>query len=219
MIERGAKVNGVRNDLGQTPLIAAFSSVSPMSRDCIRYLIRYGAEVNLSTPQWELPIILAVVRRSQRILKLLDEYGADPNSCAKDGHTAFQLAVKTGHADTVRCLVRAGADINVVNEHLGPAAILAVQTNNKNLLHVLVRGGIDLGMVDDIGRTAMDYAAEGHMLKRRGFDALVRIIKSGDLPPPRRKKRTRREQRLAKRTWEPQKEHKKVKTYSVDTFI
>jgi ankyrin repeat protein len=91
--------------LGQ-PLIGAVQAGTLKS---VKLLVKYGADVNVSSKYGETPLQAAVSTGSADIAAFLLASHADPNAATPDG-TPLMIAVKGCRVALVRLLLDAGAD-------------------------------------------------------------------------------------------------------------
>jgi ankyrin repeat protein len=114
--------DGDNPDTGQeTPLIRA---IKLGKMECLRILLKSGANPNLSYEQGRTPLLAAMEPDSpggasgQEIVHLLLKAGADVNAVNREGHCAIMLAIDrsvwSGRFEEIRMLLKAGARLNQV---------------------------------------------------------------------------------------------------------
>ncbi|XP_054976717.1 ankyrin repeat and SOCS box protein 1 [Sorex araneus] len=87
--------------------------------DCVDFLIRKGAEVDLVDVKGQTALYMAVVNGHLESARILLEAGADPNGSRHHCSTPVYHAARVGRADILQVLVRYGADVDV-SHHLSP---------------------------------------------------------------------------------------------------
>ncbi|XP_006866850.1 PREDICTED: ankyrin repeat and SOCS box protein 1 [Chrysochloris asiatica] len=89
--------------------------------DCVDFLIRKGAEVDLVDVKGQTALYVAVVNGHLESAQILLEAGADPNGSRHHRSSPVYHASRVGRADILRALIRYGADVDV-NHQLTPEA-------------------------------------------------------------------------------------------------
>ncbi|EGW10931.1 Ankyrin repeat and SOCS box protein 1 [Cricetulus griseus] len=87
--------------------------------NCVDFLIRKGAEVDLVDVKGQTALYVAVVNGHLESTKILLEAGADPNGSRHHRSTPVYHASRVGRDDILKALIRYGADVDV-NHHLTP---------------------------------------------------------------------------------------------------
>ncbi|XP_004386558.1 ankyrin repeat and SOCS box protein 1 [Trichechus manatus latirostris] len=87
--------------------------------NCVDFLIRKGAEVDLVDVKGQTALYVAVVNGHLESAQILLEAGADPNGSRHHRSTPVYHAARVGRADILKALIRYGADVDV-NHHLTP---------------------------------------------------------------------------------------------------
>lgn len=87
--------------------------------NCVDFLIRKGAEVDLVDVKGQTALYVAVVNGHLESTQILLEAGADPNGSRHHRSTPVYHASRVGRADILQALIRYGADVDV-NHHLTP---------------------------------------------------------------------------------------------------
>jgi ankyrin repeat protein len=122
-------------------------------------LIRLGVNVNGKNNE---PILLAIMRRDDEIVKALLDKGAMVPflSVRGGGGTIIFDAVKHDHVYALILILNAGADIDAVDSN-GDNALLYAMKNNFSLgvIRELIQNGINLHAVDKEGNNALHLAA------------------------------------------------------------
>lgn len=99
-----------RNDIGQTPLIAAASLDSVAAYGLVKALLDFGADPDAVNDSGSSPLHRAVSAGNLAVVKLLLERGADPNAeRAGAGVTPLLTAYVQGRFGIVETLKEAGA--------------------------------------------------------------------------------------------------------------
>jgi ankyrin repeat protein len=125
-----------------------------------KLLIAHGADVEaVSEQQGSRPLHLAVDANSIKVLRLLIQVGADIESTDDLGQRPLYRAA-TRHPEAVEILLDSGAEIDAREEvyHRTPL-IVAAYKGCLGCARYLVRRGADINARDDLGKTALWYAA------------------------------------------------------------
>ncbi|MGM0420440.1 MAG: ankyrin repeat domain-containing protein [Bacillota bacterium] len=173
LIEAGAAVN-VRNDQGETPLIAAARyNPNPL---VVMVLIENGAIIEARDNSGRSALYNAArYNDSLVVLRTLINYGAAVNVVANDGTTPLLAAAEAGHDDKIRILVRAGARINQRDSQGRTVLhILSLKSDRLHTFRILVQAGANLDSQDHQGRTPLHYA-----VARRSMGAARYLLQQG----------------------------------------
>ncbi|XP_059559731.1 ankyrin repeat and SOCS box protein 1 isoform X5 [Myotis daubentonii] len=87
--------------------------------NCVDFLIRKGAEVDLVDVKGQTALYVAVVNGHLESAQILLEAGADPNGSRHHRSTPVYHASRVGRADILKALIRYGADVDI-NHHIFP---------------------------------------------------------------------------------------------------
>ena len=94
-------------------------AADPESAAKARLLLRYGADVNLGTANFDqTPLMSAAGSGSVPLVRLFLKAGAEINHQDRYGETALFQAIQEEHLAVVRVLLEAGADVNL-KDHQG----------------------------------------------------------------------------------------------------
>jgi ankyrin repeat protein len=141
-LARNADVNAAQVD-GTTALHWA---VERDDVELAELLLTAGARVSARTREGVMPLQLAAINGSARMLGRLIRSGADPNApLTPAGDTALMLAARTGKTDAVRVLLEARADVNAKESWGGTTALMwAVAQGHAEAVRLLIAAGADL---------------------------------------------------------------------------
>lgn len=81
--------------------------------NCVDFLIRKGAEVDLVDVKGQTALYVAVVNGHLESAQILLEAGADPNGSRHHRSTPVYHASRVGRADILKALIRYGADVDI----------------------------------------------------------------------------------------------------------
>lgn len=103
----------------------------------------------------------------EQAVKLLLDAGFDPNQRDCHGHSALRLAAMSSHSPmTLRMLLSAGMDPHERDAN-GLTLLMLVASNNNGkqaiaseMVSVLIEAGVDVDLHDNLGNTALMYAAK-----------------------------------------------------------
>lgn len=168
LLEAGADPDPYNSDGGATPLILI--TYSPLGKlECVRSLIKYGADINAVDSKGKSAIVHAAVMGKFEIVEYLIHCGSDPNTmvvladciptvdflggskkrsiasvvCAI--HTDAQSAVGV---NTLKALIHGGADVNMVEDGGGATALhTCASKDNEECAKILLKNGarLDVG--------------------------------------------------------------------------
>lgn len=129
VIDKGVPVNDDVNALGHTPLMHC---VLVRSNECVRVLLRNGAQPDLSTAKsGSTPLHLAVQRGYTDKVKLLLEYGASVDSRDAQGNTPLILTGAAANTAIAKLLIERGANVQATNRDGYTALSLAHETSAR----------------------------------------------------------------------------------------
>ncbi|GFO16994.1 ankyrin-3 [Plakobranchus ocellatus] len=131
LLEKGADVNEVGDEMGNTPLMV---------------LVEKGFSWNDSD-------IFDLV-------KLLLDIGADPNKLNSKGNNAFHLAVAAQKLDVISKLLDVGAELEVRNSDGCTPLLLAAASEKENIIVLLERYGANTAALDNDGNTALSLVLQ-----------------------------------------------------------
>lgn len=131
--------------------------------ECVKVLIRQGADINHRCQLGATPLKLAVDRGDIECVNLLIENGAEVNGSSDclDIMTVLMHGIMRNDQDIVLSLINAGANINeVTGEDNVNALMLAVTFGYFECVKILVEHGAFLNEENVGGRTVLSKAAE-----------------------------------------------------------
>lgn len=145
--------------------------VSGCPRGKVFGLMMTGADVNArgSKPGEEgwTPMMYAIVRGNEEVLKLLLHYSANPNIQNDEGDTAVMVAIKHFKGfDTLRLarqIIReyeeeGWIDLNIQNKKGQTALMLAAEAGRHGFVDRLMDAGANPFLRDNEGKWVLDYA-------------------------------------------------------------
>lgn len=121
LIKSGANLNMIDGFCdGRTALIAAidgdnsFDTDDPkneiIQKEIVQILIKNKANVNLTSENYNPPLIRAAIRGKKEIVQMLIKAGANVNFKDKYGSTALRCTDQKEHSDIAQMLIKAGAN-------------------------------------------------------------------------------------------------------------
>jgi len=131
----GADVNSIDVKAKATPLFVAslFGHI-----DVVNYLLKFGADVNISNVDKETPLFRAAHYDYMEIVKLLIENGADINHKATHKSTVLMTTCWSKKTEMIRFLIEHGADTNAVSTQGWTAFIYACESDDLPTAKVLL---------------------------------------------------------------------------------
>ncbi len=184
LMENGADVNCLGDELNETPLMAA----AQMGHlEALKILLAKGANPNLKDTQGDTALSLALEYHHPEIAAILRQRGAKANILdaasagdveaiqallkadaqtvnAKDylGYSPLYHAAEAGHAGVAAVLLAAGANVNDFsgNNGFGDSPLLiAAHEGRDNVVELLLEHGADVNSKNQRGETALEAAA------------------------------------------------------------
>lgn len=148
-------------------------------------LLRAGARVAARTREGVIPIQLAAINGSGRMLDRLLKAGADPNSpLTRTGDTALMMAARTGNTEAVRVLVEAGANVNARETWGGTTPLMwAVSQGHADAARLLMAAGADVSARSHYVAAANGRGFEGRTPIANRTDTAAEEFASGWLTP------------------------------------
>jgi ankyrin repeat protein len=171
-----------RNELGETPLIAAVRSDWTDERSL---LIQLGADLDATTNTGRTALAVAIWQVDDDGIRELIAAGADVNIADADGWAPLLIAARLGRTDVVRMLLPAGADVNAASRLGWTALMWAASGGVLELVSALLDAGAEPNVVGKAGRSALIRAAgQGHAAVVRalldaGADARAEVDGAG----------------------------------------
>ncbi|KAG9500800.1 hypothetical protein J7337_006480 [Fusarium musae] len=147
------------------PLIQA---ISMSDLGMVKLLIEHGATVDKreAPPDegWSrTPLNVAADWSKPEIFHYLLEKGADPNACDSDGIPVIGAAISGGHTNMVKWLIEANAELNVSYSD-SKSTPLHEATAYPEIVRLLIQHGADINKVNDVSRTALNFAVSANHL-------------------------------------------------------
>jgi ankyrin repeat protein len=126
--------------------------------ECVRELIRSGANVNIQNKNGSTALIFASNSKHLDCMNELVRSGADVNCETKDRMTALIYASRDGDLQCIQELIRLGADVNLRNKWDSTALMCASRYGNLQCVQELIRFGADVNLQNKDGNTVLTYA-------------------------------------------------------------
>lgn len=167
LIEEGASPNS-RNRLGKTTL---FISIEKNRSDIVKYMLKSGADVNLSTVDMVSPLMAASYAGNKEIVSLLLEKKPRLEDTDRLHKTALIYAAGMGHTEVAEMLIAAGAKIDASYIDALTPLMWAAGQGNEETVKSLLKLGADKSLKDDRGLTALEIA------KQNNQDKIVQLLK------------------------------------------
>lgn len=149
-------VNDVRGD-GETPLMEACKNGHV---DCLRVLVKNGADVNVVGKYGKIPLMEACERGRVDCLRVLVENGANVNVVGKYGKTPLMERCERSDVDCLRILLENGADVNICCNNGSTPLMVACREQNVKLARLLVEYEADVNAQDREGKTPLMFARQ-----------------------------------------------------------
>jgi ankyrin repeat protein len=123
------------------------------------------------------PLLWAVEKGHEALVKLLLEKGANLEFQDKSGQTPLSLAARKGHEAIVKLLLEKGSNLETQDESGQTPLSWAAEKGHEAVVELLLEKGADLETQDESSQTPLSLAAE------KGHEAVVKLLleKGADL--------------------------------------
>lgn len=161
LVLKAPKLIDVAARSGETALHAAAQN---NHLECVRFLLKNGADLNLTTAMGVNPLMAAVFLGHQEIaLELLNHATIDLENCLEGGTSVFHLAVEAELEQVVDGLCKAGCDVNRVRADGYTPLHIAAQKGWMNGICTMLNRCIyiDLNAKTAAGYTPLELAEIG----------------------------------------------------------
>ena len=170
LLERAAACVDPKDDFGQTPLLLAVQSAA---NEIAKASLENGARVDARDGEGKTPLSLALTNTHFEVAKLLLDSKANPNAISDDDSTPLAEALRFCDGRLFDLLQDRGAAIDQTNKEqqtllMEAAAEEADYADER--VRLLLGPGATIDAKDDVGRTALSWAA------RNGWASRVRIL-------------------------------------------
>ena len=129
-----------------------YYAVTEGKTEVVEYLCQAGANVNtLEADETWLPLIAAIRKGDETMLKLLLKHGADLDKTANDGHTPLYVAITTGQLKMVEAICWRRRRLDFHWEEGFTPLMTAVQVGNAQVVKTLLDCGANPNMPDKTG--------------------------------------------------------------------
>ncbi len=190
LLKKGADVNCIGDELGETPLMAAAQMGHSKA---VEILLGHGADPNVKTKEGKTALTLALEYHHPEIAAVLQQRGAkasildaasagdiesvrallrtDPQAInAKDalGYSPLYHAAETGHSEVAAVLLAAGADANDFTGNNGwgySPLLIAAGKGHADVVALLLEHGADVNSKSRGEESALWLAARNRHLK------------------------------------------------------
>jgi len=189
LLTKGANVNCIGDDLGETPLMAA---AQMGHAEAVKQLLARGADPNIKEKEGKTALSLALEYQHPEIAAILQQHGAkatildaasagdvesvrailktDPQALnGKDalGYSPLYHAAEAGRNDVAAVLVAAGANANDFTGNNGwgySPLLIAAENGHGDVVELLLEHGADINLKSRNGDSALCLAASnGHV--------------------------------------------------------
>lgn len=173
LLKGGADIEFRDTRLKATPLIWA-ANATTCSFEIAQILIKYGAAVNVATPEGTTALGFACVNGNLPLVRLLLKAGADPNARDSRGDTYLAITIKNSKLAIAKALITSGADVNSKSSNGVTAAMVSAYSGHLDFLKFLVANGADLSATDISGGDIIGYAKASESVNSKAILAYLR---------------------------------------------
>ena len=142
----------------------------------VKYLVDdLGADVNLADKDQITPLMEAAASENIAVVKYFMEKKADVNTTNKLGADALTIALASGDPELATILLKNGANANLKWNKKGLTHLMnAARNGHSDVVSVLIAHQARINDQDDLGNTALHYAAA------QGFKEIVNeLLRAG----------------------------------------
>lgn len=144
----------IQTHTGQTALHLACEY---QHKKIVKYLLQFGANVNLKTFKVEDTALLKAAKNgNNRIIQILLEHGGNINTCNAYDVSALIGATFFGHRDTVKLLLERGANVNFKDRDGLTALVIAVHNEATEMVRDLLQNGARVIPTHNLVHTAIN---------------------------------------------------------------
>ena len=173
LLEAEADPN-IADDSGATCLMHAVFKDG--SKDMLHAIIDHGADVDATSKENCIALMIACGKNSVGAIYVLLESGADINITDIDGDTCLMHAVVGNCSkEVLQAIIDHGADVNATNKENHTALMSACQLSDACAITVLLGSGADPNTADDNGDTCLHVG----ILKNLNKEVIQTIIDHG----------------------------------------
>ena len=139
---------------------ALFAAVNANQTDAVEFLLKHGADVELTDDGFT-PIIVAAEYGYGYLVKLLLTHKANPDARPRfNSTTALIRAARRGHLPVVRQLLKYDADVNARDKDGRTAIWLAAFFGHEDVVRLLAQAPAQIDAADDNGATPLMAASQ-----------------------------------------------------------
>ena len=160
LLDHGADIEQRCTRFQHTPLLHACNQVVE-DEECVRLLIKAGANVNALRFNASTPLILASMRNATRTMAMIMERSVDINHRGAQGYAAIHSAIQENSHQAIKLLLSSEANIAISNKDGSLILHLAATRGDLETLRILTRAnirGFDIDHKDSTGTTPLQYA-------------------------------------------------------------
>jgi ankyrin repeat protein len=162
LLDRGARIEGVKKKTGDTALHLAARSGH---EDTVRILLDRGAKIETKDNDGQTALHLAARNGHEDTLRLLLDRGAEIEAIDENGCKALHLAARNGLVETVRLLLDRGSEIQDQEYDMGrtPLFLAAIEAVHEAAVRLLLDRGASWETPEWGGCDVLEAAIlEGH---------------------------------------------------------
>ncbi|XP_075968282.1 ankyrin repeat and SOCS box protein 2-like [Anarhichas minor] len=131
---------------------------------CVDFLLKNGADPNISNKDRETPLFTACEQPNEDIVDLLLRSGAQVNRCSIQGRSALHEACSYGQLKLCRMLLEAGAHLHTKNIYGIQPFFIAALHGHTDIIHLLAQEGADInGQAGDGASPLFEACKNGHV--------------------------------------------------------
>ncbi|KAF5688820.1 ankyrin repeat-containing protein [Fusarium circinatum] len=159
-------------------MVASFLGLSSI----VQSLLDKGTDIEARDTHFSMtPLMWAVIKGHEPIVKLLLDYGADSAVRVVHGQTPLLQAAEQGNKGIAKLLLEGGADIDIRDEEGLTPLQVAVENRHEEIVNLLLDKGANMDVLDKEGNTLLLFAWRKsdvgnyknilHLLRKRGADS------------------------------------------------
>ena len=158
---------------------ALHSASSEGHLQIVRYLLRYGVDVNIRDSGLETPLLLASWKGHCDVVQYLLEHGADVDMRDQFQHTPLIVAVFSRHVDVVRLILEHNAEVNAQDKDgltvLHYAIRYGSEANRFQIVQLLLKHGANANVHNNELQTPLHWV----LMRPDSLDVLRILLEHG----------------------------------------
>ncbi len=162
------------------PLLAAIDKgdieeIMRLMEDSATYNKRNAIFNNIDTP-----LVYAVSKNKEEVVKVLLWFGVDINAPSRYGHTPLTAAVEAGNKNLVELLLAEGAHVNIVGKNRMTPLMIGATRGNKEIVKLLLSYNADVTIESPLQTTVIEMIEQKSFIEaseQKKFKEIAELLK------------------------------------------